>query len=205
MKNILFIGPPGSGKGTQAAVISKKLGIPHISTGDMLRAATGELKNKVDEIINKGNLVPDDLMLDILKQRLNQEDAKHGFILDGFPRNLNQAKLLENITQFNKIIEITLPDEVSINRISGRLTCKNCKAGYNENTEPKPKTKNQCDKCGGELVKRDDDTPDAVKKRLEIYHKDTEPILNEYPDLVIKINGNRDIDTITKEILENLK
>lgn len=202
---IIFIGPQGSGKGTQAGVVSKELSIPHISTGDLFREATGDLKKELESYMNEGKLVPDELTLKILKDRLEKEDAKKGFILDGFPRNLNQAELLSTITKIDKVIEITLPDDEAIKRISGRLTCKDCKAGYNEFTEPKPAQKNICDKCGGELIRRADDTTEAVTKRLKIYHEETEPILEKYSDSIIKIDGNRDIKEITEEIIEKLK
>lgn len=205
MAKIIFIGPQGSGKGTQAKILSEKLGIPHISTGDMLRGAQGELKQQIDEVINKGHLVSDDLMLKILKQRIQMSDCKKGFILDGFPRNLPQVKLLEKITTIDKVIEITLSDNEAVTRISGRLTCEKCKAGYNELTAPKPKKPGVCDICQGKLIRRADDTEEAVKKRLQIYHKETEPILKTYKNITIQINGNQPIENISKEILQRLR
>lgn len=202
---LIFIGPQGSGKGTQAVLLSKELNIPHISTGDMFRALQGELKQQVDALINKGNLVPDELTLKILKERIEKQDCKEGFILDGFPRNLAQTDLLNNITNVDKVIEITLPDKEAINRISGRVTCEKCKAGYNLFTAPKPKDPDKCDICGGKLIKRADDTEGSVKKRLMIYHRETEPILKKYKNIIIKINGDQDIEKINKEILERLK
>lgn len=202
---LLFIGPQGSGKGTQAAIISKYLNISHISTGDIFRSLTGELKQQVDSIINKGNLVPDELTLKILKQRISNTDCNKGFILDGFPRNLNQANLLENIIKIDKVIEISISDEEAIKRIAGRVTCEKCKTGYNLITEPKPKDPSQCDKCNGKLVQRADDNPEAIKKRLHTYHQETEPILNKYKQILIKINGEQDIDALTQEIIKKLK
>jgi len=201
---IIFVGPQGSGKGTQAKIISEKLHIPHISIGDLMRGAKGELKSELDFYMNSGKLVPDELVVKILKERIKEEDCKNGFILDGFPRNLNQTKLLEKITMVDRVVEITLSDEEAIKRISGRLTCANCKASYNEFTAPIPKEKGICDLCKGILIKRADDNPEAVKKRLEIYHKETEPILKEYYKILIKVNGNSEIDKITNEILEKL-
>lgn len=201
---LIFIGLQGCGKGTQAKILSKKLNLPHISTGDLFRALDGNLKQEVDAIINQGNLVPDELTIKILKQRLNQSDKEQGFILDGFPRNLNQAKLLETITQPNKIIEITLHDQEAIKRISGRINCKSCGAIFNKFTNP-PKQKNICDNCQGELNQRADDTEEAVKKRLETYHNETEPILDYYKDKVITINGEQTIENIAKEIEEKIK
>jgi len=201
---LLFIGPQGSGKGTQAAIISKELNMPHISTGDLFRSIKGELKQELDSYMNSGKLVPDELVIKILKQRISQLDYKKGFILDGFPRTINQAYLLKKITNIDKVIDIELDDETSIKRISGRVTCEKCKVGYNLITEPKPKNPKFCDICNGKLIKRADDNPKAVRKRLEIYHKETEPILNEYKHLTIKINGDQHIDNINKEILEKL-
>ena len=138
------------------------------------------------------------------KERLNQSDAEQGFILDGFPRNMNQAKLLETITQPEKIIEITLPDQEAIRRLSGRLNCKSCGAIFNKFTNP-PKQENICDNCQGELAQRGDDKEDAVKKRLTTYHNETEPILEYYGEKVIKINGEQPIEDIAKEIEEKVK
>ena len=197
---IIFIGAQGSGKGTQAKILSEEFNIPHISTGDMLRNADGELKEKIEEVINKGNLISDDLMLEILKERINQSDCEKGFILDGFPRNLKQAELLKEITDVDKVIEIGLNDDEAIKRISGRVSCKKCNAGYNTLTAPKPKKEDKCDKCGGELVRRRDDNEKAVKNRLEIYHKETEPVLDEFD--VIRVNGEQDIKKIAEEIIK---
>ncbi|MFA5856491.1 MAG: nucleoside monophosphate kinase [Candidatus Pacearchaeota archaeon] len=202
---LLFFGPQGSGKGTQAVVISQKLNIPHISVGDLLRGTTGVLKIELDSYMNQGKLVPDELTIKILKERLLNNDCKKGFILDGFPRNLNQLEMLKNITAIDKAIEITLTDDESIKRISGRVTCEKCKAGYNELTSPKPQEPGVCDVCEGKLIRRSDDNPEAVKKRLHTYHQDTEPILNSFKEKLIKINGIQPIEKITQEILEKLK
>jgi adenylate kinase len=200
---IVFIGAQGSGKGTQAKIISEKLKIPHISTGDLLREATGELKKQANSYMNSGKLVPDELILKLLKERLAKEDTKKGFILDGFPRNLEQAKKLDKITKIDKVIEIFIPDDEAIKRISGRVSCEVCKAGFNLLTSPQPKKPWVCDFCGGKLVAREDDNPKAVKKRLEIYHKETEPILKYYNS--IKVNGQAGINEIAEEILRVLK
>lgn len=201
---LLIIGPQGSGKGTQAQIISKKLNIPHISTGDLLRQTEGNLKKQVNEIIKKGELIPDNLMLRILKQRLNKDDAKKGFILDGFPRNKKQSDLLKKVTEINKVIEIILSDEEAIKRISSRLSCMLCGAVFNKITNP-PKKEGICDNCKGGLYQREDDKPEAVKKRLEVYHKETQPILKEYQNKIIKINGEQSIENIAKEIKEKLE
>lgn len=201
---IIFIGPQGSGKGTQAKIISEELNIPHISTGDLFRALEGKLKEEVNSYVKKGELVPDELTIKILKQRISKPDSKKGFILDGYPRNLNQAKLLEKITKIDKIIEIDITDDLAIKRISSRISCKKCGAVYNLITNP-PKRKDICDRCGGELYRRADDNPDAIKKRLETYHKETEPILEMYKNKLITINGDQEIDKISMDILEILK
>lgn len=194
--NLIFVGPQGSGKGTQAKIISEKLNLDHISTGDLLRNIEGDIKKKVDKYVNKGLLIPDDLMLEILKKQLSEN-----FILDGFPRNLKQAEMLSSIIDIDKVVEIFISDKEAIKRLSGRRTCKKCGAIYNIYTNP-PK-KDVCDKCGGELIKRKDDNEEAIKKRLEIYHSETEPILEKYP--VLKINGEQEIEKVTKDILKGLK
>jgi len=199
---LVFIGPQGSGKGTQAKIISEKIGFPHISTGDLLRNIQGPLKKEVDNHMNQGTLVPDELMLKILKETINSPYCEAGFILDGFPRNIEQAKELEKITPIDKFIEISISDEEAIKRISGRRNCKQCGKIYNINTSPKPQEENKCDDCKIELTQRSDDTEEAVKKRLNVYHNDTEPILKEYPS--IKINGEQDIKQVTQDILEKL-
>ncbi|MFH1358777.1 MAG: adenylate kinase [archaeon] len=201
---LIFIGPQGSGKGTQAKILAEKLNIPHISTGDLFRSLKGELKQQVDKIINKGDLVPDELTLEILKKRLEQPDAQKGFILDGFPRNLNQAELLKTITHPDKVIEITLPDEEAIRRISGRQNCKACGSIFNKFTNP-PKQPNTCNNCNDSLYQRADDTEEAVKKRLKTYHNETEPILDFYKDNLIQINGQQAIEKIAEDINDKLK
>lgn len=196
---LLFIGPQGSGKGTQAEIISEKLKIAHISTGDLFRELKGYMKKKVDAYMNKGELVPDELTLDILKKRLSKKDCKRGFILDGFPRDLNQAKLLDKIVKIDFAIEIKISDRESIKRISGRRICEKCGEIYNVNTSPKPKKKGICDMDGGKLYQRKDDNKSALKKRLKIYHKQTEGILKHYN--AKKVNGKMSIERVTKKIL----
>ena len=192
-----------SGKGTQAKIISEKLGLVHISTGDLLRGAEGELKNEVDKYIQEGLLVPDELMLRILNERLSQEDAKKGFILDGFPRNISQARELKKLVDIDNVIEIAISDEEAIRRLSGRVNCPKCGALYNLITAPKPEKEGICDKCESELYKRKDDNEESIRKRLEIYHNETEPILNEYP--FIKVDGSKSIDEVAQEILSKLE
>lgn len=202
---ILFIGAQASGKGTQAKIIAKKKGFAHISTGDLLREATGQLKEKIESYTLKGNLVPDELILELLEERLNKPDCKKGVILDGYPRNLKQAEDLEKIASIDKILEIKVSDETAKKRLMGRWNCKNCRKAYNVVTAPKPKKDKICDACRIKLHQRDDDkNPASIQKRLEVYHQDTEPILKKYKDKVVKIDGERDIEEITKEILKKL-
>lgn len=200
---ILFIGPQGSGKGTQAQIISQKLNIPHISTGALFRSIKSELQHELGNYMNSGKLVPDKLTLNILKERISEPDCKNGFILDGFPRNTNQLNLLKKMTSIDKIIEINISDEEAVKRLLGRVTCENCKEPYNLITKPRPKKEGICDKCGNKLIKRSDDTEDAIKKRLEIYHTDTKPILKENKS--VRIDGEQDIEKITQDILEALE
>ncbi|PIO08456.1 adenylate kinase [Candidatus Pacearchaeota archaeon CG10_big_fil_rev_8_21_14_0_10_34_12] len=200
---LIFIGPQGSGKGTQAKILSEELRIPHISTGDLIRSTDGKLKEEVDSYINKGNLISDGLMLRILKERLHNEDCKKGFILDGFPRTMSQAKELGKLTDIDKVIEIDISNEEAIRRLSGRRNCPKCGRIYNLATSPKPEEDALCDECKISLIQREDDFPHAIKKRLEIYHEETEPILNKFD--AIKINGEDEIKKITKEILKKLR
>ncbi|OGJ21200.1 hypothetical protein A3K73_07010 [Candidatus Pacearchaeota archaeon RBG_13_36_9] len=203
---ILFIGAQASGKGTQAKIIAGKKGFAHISTGDLLRQATGELKEKTDVYISKGKLVPDDLILELLKERMKRPDCKNGIILDGFPRTLEQAADLEKVTKIDQIFEIKISDETAKKRLTGRWNCKKCGIAYNLVTAPKPKKGKLCDNCNIPLYQREDDKNEkAIQKRLNIYHEHSEPVLKKYKDKVIKINGEQTIEKTTKDILEKLE
>lgn len=205
--NIIFLGPPGSGKGTQADLISKELNIPHISTGDIFRCNIKnqtELGKKASDYTSKGLLVPDEITNEMIKDRLNKEDCKNGFILDGYPRTINQAEFLKSIIKIDKIINFELNDEEIIKRISGRRTCPNCNAVYNIYRSP-PKKENICDKCGSKLIKRDDETPNVVKKRLDVYKKETKPLIDYYKNEIINISASPSINEITKKVIEILK
>jgi len=188
---LIFVGPQGCGKGTQAKVVCEKLGLCHISTGDLLRATEGELREEVKSYTDDGNLVPDELIIRILKERILQDDCENGFVLDGFPRNVSQADALSAIMDVDKFIEIDISDDESVRRISGRRNCGGCGMIWNINTSPKPAVNDKCDKCGTELTQRVDDNEESLRKRLEIYHKDTEPILEHYDS--VKINGEQSI------------
>lgn len=184
---IIMLGAPGSGKGTLAKGLSEKYNIPHISTGDMLReqiAQGDELGKYIASLINKGIFVPDDMMYEILLKRLNKQDCKNGFILDGFPRDLNQINLFNKALvklgmKIDIVLNMELPDKQIIERISNRLICQKCRETYNIKNKP-PKVENICDICGSKLYKRKDDEPEVVKERLKIYHNNCEEILKYY-------------------------
>jgi len=177
-----MLGAPGSGKGTQAKFISKEYGIPQISTGDLLRNAVKEgteLGLQAKKYMEDGKLVPDDLVLSLLQERLAKDDCKKGFILDGYPRNLAQAHQLEKITDVNLVINIDVDYKVLVERITGRRTCKKCGAIYHIKYNP-PKEDSICDKCSGTLYQREDDTEETVKKRLDTYESQTKPLIEFY-------------------------
>jgi len=202
---ILFIGAQASGKGTQAKIIAGKKGLAHISTGDLLRGATGELKKIADSYMAEGKLAPSKLMVDLLKERIKQPDCKNGIILDGFPRNLEQAEDLKKIGKIEKIFEIHISDETAKKRLMGRWNCKKCGIAYNVITAPKPKKDKLCDNCQVPLYQRDDDiNEEVIEKRLAIYHEETEPILKKYKNKVVIINGKQTIEKITEDILKRI-
>lgn len=203
--NIIFIGIQGSGKGTQAKEVAKQLNLTHISTGDLLREQKGKIKKEIDNIINKGKLISDELMIKLLKEKIKKENNKEGIILDGFPRTIEQAKKLKKEIEINKVIEIKISDKESIKRLINRRTCEKCKEGYNLVTQPKPKIPNICDKCGGKLIQRKDDNLKSIKQRIKTYHNQTKPILDYYKEKIIKINGKKKIEKITKKIIKKIK
>ena len=184
---IIMLGAPGAGKGTQAKQISSKYDIPHISTGDIFRANIKngtELGKKAKEYMDKGALVPDELTCDLVMDRIKQDDCKNGFVLDGFPRTIPQAEALtaalEKIGEkMDFAINVDVPDENIVNRMSGRRACLECGATYHIVSIP-PKKEGICDNCGSELVLRDDDKPETVQKRLDVYHEQTQPLIDYY-------------------------
>lgn len=179
---LVLLGPPGSGKGTQAKLIVKDFNIPQISTGDLLRAAikkSTELGLKAKKFMNTGKLVPDDIVLQLLKERLNQDDCIRGFILDGYPRNLSQAQDLKMITNIDFVINIEVNYGLLIERITGRRTCKQCGAIYHIKYSPSKK-EGICDKCSGRLFQREDDVEETVKKRIATYEHETKPLIEFY-------------------------
>ena len=181
--NLIFLGAPGAGKGTQAEVISKKLNIPTISTGNIIREALKngtEMGLKAKAYIEAGKLVPDSVVIGISQERLAKDDCAGGFILDGFPRTIPQAEALDEMgVKIDKVVEIQVDDETIIGRMSGRRVCSKCGASYHIANKP-PKAEGICDSCGGELVQRKDDAPETVLDRLEVYHTQTEPLKDFY-------------------------
>jgi adenylate kinase len=185
MHRIVFLGPPGAGKGTQAAELAKVLGIPHISTGDLLRAAVAQhtpLGIEADGYMRAGKLVPDDLVLRMLQERLRSPDARSGYLLDGFPRTLVQAEALTGFAPIDRVVSFEIPESVLMERLTQRRSCPNCGAVYNLVTQP-PRVAGTCDKCGGTLVGRPDDRPEPVYTRLQTYHRQTAPLLEHYARL----------------------
>lgn len=204
--NIIFLGPPGAGKGTQAQRICAALNIPQISTGDILRRAIKEQTPtgiKAKSFIDAGKLVPDDVIIDIVKERLAQDDAQHGYILDGFPRTVPQAEALDQIAKIDAVIELAVDDEHLINRLSGRRVCLKCGATYHVS---RLQGKTTCDACGEDLVQRNDDKAETVLSRLKVYHEQTAPLVDYYTakGMLRKIDGAQDMDVIFGAILDTL-
>ena len=207
---IIMLGAPGAGKGTQAKRIAKKYNIPHISTGDIFRANIKEgteLGKKAKEYMDKGELVPDDITIGMLLDRIHKADCKDGFVLDGFPRTIPQAKsLTEALSKLNESIDyainIDVPDESIITRMGGRRACLSCGSTYHIKYSA-PKKENICDNCGSELVIRDDDKPETVKKRLEIYHDQTQPLIDYYDSekILASVDGTKDMEEVFLDII----
>lgn len=182
MNNFVFLGPPGAGKGSLAVKVAADYQIPHISTGDIFRAnikAQTPLGIKVKEIIDSGSLVSDELTFELVKDRLAQDDCKNGYILDGFPRTIPQAQMLDSLVSDLKVVNFVIKDEIVIDRLSTRRVCKACGANFNIKTLP-PKVEGVCDKCGGELYQRDDDKQESILHRMDVYREQTEPLINYY-------------------------
>ena len=206
---IIMLGAPGAGKGTQAKQIAAKYSIPHISTGDIFRANIKngtELGKKAKEYMDQGLLVPDELTCDLVMDRIAQDDAKNGFVLDGFPRTIPQAEALDAaLTKIGQsmdfAIDVDVPDENIINRMSGRRACLNCGATYHIVSIP-PKKEGICDTCGNELVLREDDKPETVKKRLDVYHDQTQPLIDYYngKGILKSVDGTQPMEKVFEDI-----
>lgn len=207
---LILLAAPGAGKGTQAEKLSEHFNIPTISTGALLRKnikAGTELGKIAENYINDGKLIPDSVMIDVMANRLKEDDCKNGFILDGFPRTLAQAEALSASTiEIDSVLELDVADDTIINRISGRLECERCATTYHKEFR-KPKTPGVCDKCGGKLAVRKDDKPETVKERLKTYHSQTEPLIAYYKEKgMLKVAaGKNSIEDTTKEVLKALE
>lgn len=203
--NFIFLGPPGAGKGSLAVKVAEDYKIPHISTGDIFRAnikAQTPLGVKVKAIIDSGSLVSDDLTFELVKDRLSQDDCKNGFILDGFPRTIPQAELLSSLVPEVAVVNFQIKDEIVIKRLSTRRVCKSCGANYNVLTLP-PKKEGVCDKCGGEIIQRDDDKQESIMHRMDVYREQTEPLINYYTEKGKIYNFDASIET--SELLGEFK
>jgi len=210
-KVVILLGPPGSGKGTQAVRLTKELGIPHISTGDLFReniSKDTELGRKAKSYTNAGKLVPDELVLDMLFDRVSRPDCARGYLLDGFPRTLAQAEALDKYLPPNTqliVLSLNVPDDLIVKRAEGRLTCKNCGTIYNRYFSP-PAQEGKCDKCGGELVQRPDDRAEVVEERLRVYHAQTQPLVEYYnkKGVLIQVDGTKSPDEVFSALKEKL-
>ena len=206
---ITIMGPPGGGKGTQAEILSAKFGIPHISTGAIIRNAIREkteLGKAAEEYIANGQLVPDELAIDMVSQRLKEKDCENGYILDGFPRTLPQAQVMDEIgIKLDSALNLVVKDDAIVERLSGRRECKACAAPYHVKFNP-PQKDGVCDKCGGVLITRTDDVPETIRQRLSVYHQQTEPLIDFYKEknLLVNAKGQDSIEDTTKAVLEAL-
>ncbi|MFH1287940.1 MAG: adenylate kinase [bacterium] len=211
---IVLLGAPGVGKGTQASFLAKEQGIPHVSAGDILRQemrSGTRLGNEAKEFVTQGKLVPDELIVNIIKNTLKEKKYQKGFILDGFPRTIVQAKALDDLLkELDKKISVAINIDVSVDeivkRLSGRRVCESCKENFHVEFKP-PKEVSKCDRCGGMLIVRDDDKPETIKNRLEVYQKMTEPLIGYYGEkgFLENVSGNKDILEIKRSIEEVIK
>ena len=208
--NLILLGAPGAGKGTQAEILCERLSIPTISTGNMIREALKsgtEMGLKAKAFIEAGQLVPDEVVIGIVDERLRQDDCKNGFILDGFPRTIPQAEALDRMgVTIDRVVDINVPDEVITRRVSGRRVCLDCGNTYHVETK-KPQVEGVCDRCGSTLVQRKDDQPETVQERLHVYHDQTEPLRDYYAKAgkLLVVDGQQAIQDIAEKTLQLLK
>lgn len=211
--NVVLLGPPGAGKGTQAKMLAEKSGLVHVSSGDLFRAALREgteLGMRAKQYMDKGELVPDEVVIDMILERISQPDCAGGVIFDGFPRTADQAKALEEALaqhrqRVDRVIYMGVPDEVLLKRIAGRRSCKSCGAVFNIHYFP-PKTPDVCDVCGGELYQRSDDTEETARNRLDVYFQQTTPLIDYYrgQETLQEVDGEREISDVTDAMVTAL-
>ena len=211
---LVLVGPPGAGKGTQAQFISAHMGIPKISTGDIFRANVSqgtELGQEAKKFMDAGDLVPDEITIGMVVARLEEDDARKGFLLDGFPRNVPQAKtfndmLLASSTPLDVVLELVVDDDEVVRRLSGRRTCRNCGHIWHLDFDP-PSAEGVCDICGGELFQRDDDKPETIRHRLEVYYEQTAPLVGYYAEagVLVGIDAMGPVDDVTERALAALR
>jgi len=209
--HIVLLGAPGSGKGTQAGIVSQRFGVAHIASGDLFREAVNrgdELGQQAKSYMEKGLLVPDEITIRMILERIAAPDCAQGFILDGFPRTLGQAQALDRVLGergIDKVVYIKVSTEELVRRLSGRFICRDCQVPYHEITSP-PKVPGRCDRCGGELYQRPDDSPETVRKRLEVYFVETAPLIDYYKEAgkLVEINGERGIEEVGEELIAAL-
>jgi len=208
-----MMGPPGAGKGTQAKLVAAKLHVPHISTGDIFRSAragSSQLGRQVSDYLDRGELVPDDLTVAVVRRRLGENDCQSGFILDGFPRSVVQAEMLEEFLRerqdgLTHVVNIRVSEREIVERLTARRSCRQCGAVYNLLSNP-PKRAGECDVCGDGLILREDDKEETIRRRLRVYEEETEPLLTFYEgrDLLVTVDGERGFEEVTAEIMGHL-
>lgn len=207
---LVLLGPPGAGKGTQAAVLAKEFHIPAISTGHIIRNAIAEqtpVGTVAKGYIDRGELVPDDIVIEMVKERLKEKDCQNGYILDGFPRTVSQAEIMEKLPiEVDVVVDIDVDTDIIVNRLSGRRECKVCGATYHVTDNPS-KQDGVCDQCKGVLVRRKDDVPDVIRNRIEVYHEQTEPLKNYYGarNLLATVAGQNTVTDTTEAVLAAIK
>jgi adenylate kinase len=213
-KFVILMGPPGAGKGTQAARVAQGLGVVHVATGDLFRTAMANgtpLGKQAESYVKRGEYVPDEVTLGLVRERLGQADAAAGAILDGFPRTLGQADgldaiLAERSARLDRVVYLDVPESALMRRLTGRWTCRQCQAVYHELFNP-PKEPGVCDKCGGELYQRSDDTPEVVRRRLQVYLDQTAPLIERYEEagLLVRVDGEQSPSAVTESVIQVLR